>query len=90
MKLFQAFILSLFLVFSSQFVAAAPVDINTADAKAISKVMKGVGIKKAEAIVAYREKNGEFKSIDELSKVKGIGKKTVTKNRSNIAVTNTR
>lgn len=75
MKLFQAFILSLFLVFSSQLVTAAPVDINTADAKAIAKVMKGVGMEKAEAIVAYREKNGKFKSIDELSKVKGIGKK---------------
>lgn len=90
MKLFQALILSLFLVFSSQFVAAAPVDINTADAKSIAKVMKGVGIKKAEAIVAYRQKNGKFKSIEELSKVKGIGKKTVAKNRENIGVTNSR
>lgn len=86
MKLFQAFILSLFLVFSSQFAMAAPVDINTADAKAISKIMKGVGIKKAEAIVAYRKKNGKFKSIDDLSKVKGIGKKTVAKNRKYIGV----
>jgi len=90
MKLFQAFTLALFLVFSSQFVAAAPVDINTADAKAIAKTMKGVGIKKAEAIVAYRKKNGNFKSIDELSKVKGIGKKTVAKNRKNIEITNSR
>lgn len=90
MKLFQAFILSLFLVFSSQLVTAAPVDINTADAKAIAKVMKGVGMEKAEAIVAYREKNGKFKSIDELSKVKGIGKKTVAKNRKNIGVTGSR
>ena len=86
MKLFQAFILSLFIVFSSQFVAAAPVDINTADAKAIARIMKGVGLKKAEAIVAYRKKNGKFKSIDELSKVKGIGKKTVAKNRKAIGV----
>jgi len=90
MKLFQAFVLSLFLVFSSQFVMAAPVDVNSADAKTIAKVMKGVGIKKAEAIVAYRDKNGKFKSINDLSKVKGIGKKTVAKNRKSIGVGNSR
>ncbi|MFV1997310.1 MAG: ComEA family DNA-binding protein [Acidiferrobacterales bacterium] len=90
MKLFQAFTLALFLVFSSQFVTAAPVDINTANAMAIANSMKGVGIKKAEAIVAYRKKNGNFKSIDELSKVKGIGKKTVAKNRKNIEIKNSR
>lgn len=90
MKLFQAFTLALFLVFSSQFVTAAPVDINTANARAIANSMKGVGIKKAEAIVAYRKKNGNFKSIDELSKVKGIGKKTVAKNRKNIEIKNSR
>ena len=65
---------------------AAPVDVNTADAKAIAKVMRGVGIRKAEAIVAYRNKNGKFKSLDDLAKVKGIGKKTVAKNRKSIEV----
>lgn len=86
MKLFQALILSLFIVFSTQFAIAAPVDINTANARAIAKVMKGVGLKKANAIVAYREKNGKFKSINELTKVKGIGKKTVAKNQESIGV----
>jgi competence protein ComEA len=52
----------------------AKVDINTADAKAISSI-KGLGEKKAEAIVEYREKNGKFKNVDELLNVKGIGKK---------------
>lgn len=90
MKLFQAFVLSLFLVFSSHFVAAAAIDINTANAENIAKVMTGVGLKKAEAIIAYRDKYGKFKSIDELTKVKGIGKKTVAKNRESIGVGKTR
>ena len=39
---------------------------------------------KAEAIVSYREKNGPFKSADDLAKVKGVGKKLVEQNKSNI------
>jgi competence protein ComEA len=49
--------------------------------------MKGVGLSKAQAIVVYREQNGQFKSVDELSRVKGIGTRTVEKNRENLAVT---
>jgi competence protein ComEA len=86
MKLFQVIFVSLFLSLASLSLQAAPVDINTADAKAISKVMKGVGIKKAEDIVAYRKKHGDFKSVDDLVKVKGIGKKTISKNRKHIMV----
>ena len=52
----------------------AKIDINSADAKTLTAI-KGLGEKKAEAIVEYREKNGKFKSADELLKVKGIGKK---------------
>lgn len=52
----------------------AKVDINSADAKTLSNV-KGIGSKKAEAIVEYRQKNGKFKNIDELLKVKGVGPK---------------
>ena len=64
----------------------AAVNINTADAEAIQSELKGVGLQKAEAIVAYREMNGSFKSADELANVKGIGAKTVEKNRDNILV----
>jgi competence protein ComEA len=39
---------------------------------------------KAEAIVSYREKNGPFKSADDLVKVKGLGKKLVDQNKSNL------
>ncbi|HMN43953.1 MAG TPA: helix-hairpin-helix domain-containing protein [Povalibacter sp.] len=65
---------------------AGPVDINKADAATIAKELQGVGLSKAQAIVAYREKNGAFKSADDLSKVKGIGAKTVERNRTNIRV----
>lgn len=65
---------------------AAAVDINQADAIALSKAMKGVGLKKAQAIVAYRQQHGAFKSLEELAKVKGIGLKTVEKNRVNLTV----
>jgi competence protein ComEA len=65
---------------------AGPVDINKADAATIAKELKGIGISRAHAIVAYREKNGAFKSADELRKVKGIGAKVLEQNRANIQV----
>ena len=65
---------------------AGPVDINKADAKTIAKELNGIGLSRAQAIVEYREKNGAFKSIEELRKVKGIGAKTLEQNRVNIRV----
>lgn len=62
------------------------VNINKADAEEISTVLKGVGLKKAEAIVAYRKANGKFKSIEELAEVKGIGEATIEKNRSKLVL----
>lgn len=61
--------------------AAGPVDINSADAKTIAEALTGIGLSKAEAIVAYRAENGPFASADDLSKVKGVGEKTVERNR---------
>jgi len=60
----------------------AAININTADAALIAKTLKGVGLKKAQAIVAYRETFGEFKSAGELEDVKGIGAKTIAKNQA--------
>ena len=57
-----------------------PVNVNKASATRIAAAMKGVGLKTASAIVAYRQANGPFKSIDELAEVKGIGMATVRKN----------
>ena len=63
---------------------AAPVNINTADAKTIADSLSGIGLKKAQAIVDYRAKNGNFASVDDLSKVTGIGAKTIAKNKADI------
>jgi competence protein ComEA len=66
---------------------AAEVNINTADAETISAELNGIGLSKAQAIVEYRKKHGPFRSVDDLSLVKGIGERTVDKNRADIAVT---
>jgi len=62
------------------------VNINTANAQSLADAIKGVGLARAEAIVAYREQNGAFQSIDELTKVKGIGQKIVDANRGALTV----
>jgi competence protein ComEA len=66
--------------------ASDKVNINTADAATIDRVLLNVGPSKAEAIVAYRKANGAFKSAEQLAMVKGIGLKTVEKNRDRIAL----
>jgi competence protein ComEA len=65
-------------------VHAEPVNINTADAGALAKALNGVGPAKAKAIVAYRDKNGPFKSVDQLAMVEGITQKLIDRNRADI------
>nr|WP_261824226.1 ComEA family DNA-binding protein [Vibrio neonatus] len=60
------------------------VNINTASSHELATLLVGVGEKKAQQIVAYREVHGEFKHADDLQQVKGIGPATVDKNRSRI------
>jgi len=60
------------------------VDINSANVKELSTI-KGIGTKKAEAIVTYR-KTHCFKKVDEIVNVKGIGKKFFEKNKKNLRV----
>lgn len=66
--------------------AAAAVNINTADVATLSSSLKGIGQSKAQAIVDYREKNGPFKSVDELENVKGIGSKSLEKLRPMVTI----
>jgi len=66
--------------------AADQVNINTASAEQIAEVLNGVGLSKAEKIVEYRNTNGPFVHIDELVNVKGIGLRTVDKNRDAIVL----
>ena len=67
---------------------AETVNINTADKETLMTAVKGVGEKRAEAIIIYRELNGPFKSIDELTEVKGISASIIENNRENISVSN--
>lgn len=81
----RLFTLTLFLMFSS-LANAAVVNINTADAQTMAENIQGVGIKRAQAIINFREEHGPFKSVDELTQIKGIGLKLVEKNRANLRV----
>jgi len=60
--------------------AVQRININTADAAALQKI-KGFGKKKAEAIVEYRNKNGIFRSVEEVLKIKvrGLNQKWLDK-----------
>jgi competence protein ComEA len=66
--------------------STALVNINQADAGTLADRLNGIGLKKAQAIVSYREQHGPFKSVDELANVTGIGEATVEKNKSIISV----
>ena len=70
-----------------QAITQAGVNINRADEGELT-TLKGIGSSKAQEIILYREMFGEFKTIDDLAKVKGIGKKTVENNRSRLKVKN--
>ena len=80
----KSLVLSLLLAGSAM--AAEKVNINTADAAELDRVLVNVGAAKAQAIVDFRDANGPFKSAEELALVKGIGLKTVERNRDLIEV----
>nr|WP_206208241.1 helix-hairpin-helix domain-containing protein [Xanthomonas oryzae] len=88
MKSFTVVLKSLLLglLLSSNAYALDKVDINTASAEELDKVLVNVGRSKAEVIVEHRQANGPFKSAEELALVKGIGLKTVERNRDLIEV----
>lgn len=65
---------------------SALVNINTADEETLAAELKGIGIKRAKSILAYRNEHGPFKSIDDLVKIKGISKRIVDQNREKITV----
>jgi len=85
-RLLSAAALAGALLFSPLSMAAEPVDINVATAAEIATSLNGVGPAKAQAIVDYREANGPFVSVDQLTDVKGIGAATIEKNRTQIII----
>ena len=66
------------------FAADEPVDVNSASAEEIAKAMRGVGRVIAQRVVDYRDSNGAFLTIDDLIEIRGIGQKTVERNRDQI------
>ena len=57
---------------------AKSIDINTADAQTLA-ALKGIGVKKSQAIVEYREQHGRFASVEDLTKVHGVGPKLLAR-----------
>ena len=63
---------------------AAPIDVNTASAEALADAIHGVGLKRAQAIVRYREQHGAFASVDQLAQVRGVSANIVERNRDRL------
>ena len=73
--------ISMFAVLSAP---AWAIDINQASAQEISKRLNGVGMTKAQDIVSYRNTHGQFKTLQDLEKVSGIGPNTIARNKDQI------
>jgi competence protein ComEA len=65
--------------------ATAPVNLNTATAEQLATI-PGVGVKMAERILDYRQKNGGFKKVEDLMNVSGVGEKSFLKMKPLITV----
>ncbi|MGE5653717.1 MAG: helix-hairpin-helix domain-containing protein [Bacillota bacterium] len=61
------------------------ININTADSKTL-ELLPGVGEVRAKAIIEYRQKNGPFRSIEDLKKISGIGDKTFEQMREQVTI----
>lgn len=82
----KKFIFGLSLLLASAISMAASLNINKATSEEIAEAMTGVGQTKAAAIVKDREQNGEYITLDQLTRVKGIGLATVEKNRDKVSI----
>ena len=85
MKMLRIVFLASFLALMPLVGFAAEININSADLASLQQ-LQGVGPAKAQAIVDYREANGPFTTVDDLSAVSGIGPRTVELNRERIRV----
>ena len=85
MDTLKTVILAAMLSLSLSLSAAQAVNINTAG-KAELMSVRGIGEKRAEAIIAYRDQNGPFKSVDDLESVQGIGPAILKDNRDSLTV----
>lgn len=86
MKALHPLLFSILLALLPASAALAQVDINHADARTLAESLDGIGLVKAEAIVAYRNAHGPFRKPEDLTRVQGIGAKTVEANRDAIVI----
>jgi competence protein ComEA len=85
-KTFRILFLLVTLLIMPTLALASSVDINHADVATLSTALKGIGDKKAQAIIDYRDEHGSFQSIDELVNVPGIGDKMLQRLRSQLSL----
>lgn len=85
MKIFRPLLLGIVLAMTSLGAIADKININDADASALT-ALHGIGQAKAEAIVEHRDSNGPFRSVDDLANVKGLGTSIVERNRDRLTV----
>ena len=81
MKKILGFLMMMLFSFSAW---SMQINVNKAPASELANGLSGVGMAKAEEIVRYREANGEFKNLQDLEKVRGIGSKLVERNAEKI------
>lgn len=85
---FVTFLFAALFLFSANNMSFADdgvINLNTATAKQLTQ-LSGIGKKKAEAIIKYRDENGPFKSVEAIMKVKGIGKKIFEKIKDQLTI----
>lgn len=83
--IFAAVIALSTILFATILIAGEPVNINTADKEVLMSV-KGIGEKRATAIIKYREQQGPFKNIDQLANISGISQDLIETNRETLMV----
>lgn len=68
------------------FIIPLPININTASEETLVRALEGIGQKKAQAIIAYRNEHGPFSTVEDLGNVKGIGPGTLNRNQGRMTV----
>ncbi|RKZ37901.1 MAG: competence protein ComEA [Gammaproteobacteria bacterium] len=86
MNFLRVLVATFVFAFAGLAIADEPLNINAANAETLAEAIKGVGMKRAEAIVAYRQEHGPFKNVDALIQVRGIGQSIVDGSRDRLTV----
>ena len=85
MDIFRKTLLAALIFVPSLLLAGEMININTAGKESLMSI-KGIGEKRADAIISWREKHGPFKSVDDLEGINGIGKSIIEDNRKSLTV----